>query len=223
METTTHMEMIITGVILAIGIVAAVWGAWSAKRAKNEMATCEERIEALKQELKDARTYDPVTRTLNYQAFSKGAYILFRLAHRHQWPVSLLVIDVIDLERINLKYGYKAGNAVLISMASAIDYAVRSSDVVGRFEGSKFFVVLQECDEEGVPNILKRIVEKVEEEPPVYHDKEVPFDFRAAATTNTGKEAYLQEMISDAERGLQEAKSRGEKFVRIKSEPKESA
>ncbi|GEM_PF-2902646 len=218
-----NTEWMVAGAVSALGVLGLGWGLWRAGRAKAEMAGCLEQIEALKQELKDARTYDPVTRTLNYQAFSKGAYILFRLAHRHQWPVSLLVIDVIDLERINLKYGYKAGNAVLVSMASAIDYAVRSSDVVGRFEGSKFFVVLQECDEEGVPIILKRILEKIKEEPPVYQDKEVPFEFRAAATTNRGKEAYLQEMISDVERGLVEAKSRGEQFVRVKSDTKESA
>jgi diguanylate cyclase (GGDEF)-like protein len=203
---------------IAIGSFSALMGgagAWFFWKAKKTTADCDDRVAQIAEELQRARTFDEVTGAFNYQAFSKSAYIQLRLAHRHKWPITLLMIDVKDLERINLKYGYEAGDAVLKALADAIFKSVRTSDVVGRFDGSKFYVVLQECDAENVGTVMERIAHAIEEMPAEVDDKEIPFEYYTVAVSHWGEQAYIKEMMAEAEAELAKAKARGEKFVQI--------
>ncbi len=216
-DSTTASVLLVVSILMLAGAIF-----WS-YRAKRSVAGCEEENEKLQQKIDEIRTIDEVTGAFNYQAFVKSTYIQLRLSHRHNWPVSMLLIDIIDLERINFKHGYKAGNTVLKATAEAIFKAVRTSDVVGRFEGSRFFVFLQECKEEDAPKALKRVVENLQEAPPVLNDKIIDYDLRASSISGVGKHAYLQEMIDGVVKGIETAKKEGEKFVKVKMTQPESA
>jgi diguanylate cyclase (GGDEF)-like protein len=196
-----------------LAMVGALFWGWRLLQAKRRCVT---ENEELRDKLQKIRMVDETTGVLNYQAFVRSVHIQLRLAHRHKWPVSLLLIDIIDLERINFKRGFKVGNTILKAAADAIHHGVRASDVVGRFEGSRFYVMLQECGEEYVPTVVGRILAALEASPPIWNDEPVSFDLRVVAISSVGEEAYLAEMIKELEKGLEQAKERGEKFVRVK-------
>ncbi len=82
-------------------------------------------------------------------------YILNRLkeefhrAMRYDLPLSFLMIDVDGFARINDNFGFQAGDYVLLKMANIILTHTRLSDIVARFEGANFLVILPETDVQG--------------------------------------------------------------------------
>jgi diguanylate cyclase (GGDEF)-like protein len=82
-------------------------------------------------------------------------YILNRLkeefhrAMRYELPLSFLMIDVDGFARINDNFGFQAGDYVLLKMANIILTHTRLSDIVARFEGASFQVILPETDAQG--------------------------------------------------------------------------
>ena len=71
-----------------------------------------------------------------------GAEIL--RAHRHQRPLSLLMIDIDHLASINDKYGQLAGDTLLRGLAAILRARSRPQDVVGRYAGGEFCVLMPE-------------------------------------------------------------------------------
>jgi diguanylate cyclase (GGDEF)-like protein len=65
-------------------------------------------------------------------------------AHRHQRPLSLLMIDIDGLARINDKYGQLAGDTLLRGLASILRARLRPQDAVGRYAGGEFCVLMAE-------------------------------------------------------------------------------
>jgi len=82
-------------------------------------------------------------------------YILNRLkeefhrAMRYELPLSFLIVDVDGFARINDNFGFQAGDYVLLKMANIILTHTRLSDIVARFEGANFLIILPETDAQG--------------------------------------------------------------------------
>jgi diguanylate cyclase (GGDEF)-like protein len=64
------------------------------------------------------------------------------LSHRHGTPLSLIMIDIDDFKSINDEYGHQAGDAVLRTVAGALMECVRKTDILARFGGDEFAILL---------------------------------------------------------------------------------
>lgn len=171
------------------------------------------KVEALEKEVQSARSLDEVTEAFNYPFFVKAANVQIKLARRHRWPVTLMVIDIDQLERINLRYSFKIGDMVLRHLADSIRAVVRSSDVLGRFGGSGIFVLLPECDTDNIRTVLERIEQKVEASPPMQNGKKIDYRRTAGAVTMYGMHIHLNQMLGLAEDALNVAKQRQKDLV----------
>ena len=65
-------------------------------------------------------------------------------AIRTRTPLALMMIDLDHFKRVNDSYGHLAGDAVLRSLAAVLHQRIRSQDIVGRYGGEEFLVVLPE-------------------------------------------------------------------------------
>lgn len=96
-------------------------------------------------QLKRLATYDSLTGCLNRQAFDAVFRTLQRSTLRYQRPLSALLIDIDHFKQINDQHGHLSGDHVLKETASLIDRMQRKSDVIARWGGEEFFVLLPEC------------------------------------------------------------------------------
>lgn len=76
--------------------------------------------------------------------------------------IGVLVIDIDEFRGINERYGYRAGNAVLSGVADRLRDSTRNSDLIARWGGDEFAVLLEVRDHEEVANVAARILASLE-------------------------------------------------------------
>jgi diguanylate cyclase (GGDEF)-like protein len=107
-----------------------------------------------------ART-DGLTGLMNRGALDKAALGLVNAWLRNRQPLACLVIDVDYFKQVNDRSGHRAGDAVLKSIAEALDNSRRASDVAGRYGGEEFCVLCPHTDETQATALANRILRKV--------------------------------------------------------------
>jgi len=203
---------ILYAVIGTLALLAVAEGVmWM--RCKKSLKMSRAKIESLNEEMQNVRSLDEATGAYNYPFFVKMANLQIKLARRHKWPVTLMIVDIDQLESVNLRYSFKTGDAVLKHLNDSIRSVVRTSDVMGRFGGSGIFVLLSECDTENVVTVNERIEEYIEKNPLMQGEKRIDYRRSAGAVTMYGKQIHLNRMLGLAEDALGRAKEQKKELV----------
>jgi len=109
------------------------------------------------QQLTAAARTDAKTGLLNAAAWQREADAEVARAQRAGSPLALLLVDVDHFKRVNDSHGHLAGDEVLRALATELRRQVRESDVVGRFGGEEFTVLLPRTDDTGACRIAERL------------------------------------------------------------------
>ena len=136
----------------ALGIVMLAW--WASVRRSRQLAQETERLSRQQRHLKSAHTHlqqkseklqqlsmhDPLTGTLNRQAFA--AELRERIDHlaKYNQPLSLIMFDLDHFKAINDRYGHLLGDAALNLVAGVVREHLVSDDLFGRFGGDEFMI-----------------------------------------------------------------------------------
>ena len=105
--------------------------------------------------LREERNHDSLTNLLNRRAFQEAAEL--RLADSHMAPVSVLIGDIDHFKRINDSWGHDCGDRVLQAVARTLQQHVRSDDLVSRFGGEEFVLLLMRTTPEEAERVAERI------------------------------------------------------------------
>jgi diguanylate cyclase (GGDEF)-like protein/PAS domain S-box-containing protein len=100
----------------------------------------------LQNKLKMMATLDPVTGVKNRWETERYLSLEMARARRHQRPLAVLMVAIDHFKRINDTYGPHNGDTVLRAACDAMTGMLRVSDIVGRFSGEAFLVVLPETE-----------------------------------------------------------------------------
>jgi len=100
---------------------------------------------------------DALTGVLNMRAFAGLAERVFHQAKRYARPFSVLMIDSDSLKAVNDKYGHEAGNRLLRIIVQCIQTQLRQSDVLARYGGDEFVLLLPETACSGSVGVAERI------------------------------------------------------------------
>jgi len=120
-------------------------------------------INALYGRLGRLATIDALTGLSNRQAFDNDARFALRLQERDPTDVAFLVVDIDFFKQYNDTYGHQTGDACIVRIAHCIRNSCgRSIDLVGRFGGEEFVILLQGTNASGAIRIGETIRESVE-------------------------------------------------------------
>lgn len=114
-----------------------------------ELLAAEMRIAELEQALAEARDIactDPLTGALNRRGFDKAYSRELARARRSGVPFALAHIDLDDFKQVNDTLGHQAGDRALMHLVASIQRSMRPSDVLCRFGGEEFILMLPETD-----------------------------------------------------------------------------
>ncbi|GGO65427.1 hypothetical protein GCM10010982_07210 [Bowmanella pacifica] len=93
-------------------------------------------------QLRELALSDSLTKVASRQHFFEQAEQEVARAKRYQQPISLLVFDIDRFKQINDQFGHTAGDNALVLVAEAIGKGLRQSDLLGRFGGDEFLLLL---------------------------------------------------------------------------------
>ncbi len=156
---------------------------------------------------------DPNTGLFNHSHFQKCIDLEFLRARRYKTPLSLLLIDVDDFNKLNAAHGYLIGDAVLSDIAKILDLTRSHLDVLAQYGQEEFGVLLPQTSPEGAVILAERIREAIEEYS--FQGKDGP----TKVTVSIGVAGFpfhksKEAIISAAESSLMDAKKSGKNQVK---------
>src|SRR4029077_16602216 len=104
---------------------------------------------------------DPLTGVLNRRSLIERLDAACARARTRGLPISLLFIDLDHFKEINDTFGHAAGDACLSAIVGPIQSELRQSDVIGRYGGEEFVVILSSADTAAAQPIAERILRRV--------------------------------------------------------------
>jgi len=142
-----------------IDTVRAGGDAHLTKPVKNEVliANVAARLERARF-LKTLLNRDGLTRLLTHTSFMEQAASILAQKRRDHTTAALAMIDIDHFKTINDTYGHQAGDRVLVSLASLLRRHLRRSDIVGRYGGEEFAVLLSHQHEQESTRLLLRLL-----------------------------------------------------------------
>jgi len=123
-----------------------------------------DRLRAQRAALSDAERRaqtDPLTGVLNRRSLIERLDAACARAKARGMPIALLFIDLDHFKQINDTFGHQAGDACLRAVIEPIHAELRQSDVIGRYGGEEFVVILSGADAAAAAPIAQRILERV--------------------------------------------------------------
>jgi diguanylate cyclase (GGDEF)-like protein len=112
--------------------------------------------------LKELATVDGMTGLFNRRHFFSLAEIEWSRYQRHWRPMSLLMLDIDQFKSINDRFGHVAGDHVIVQIADICRQEKRKSDVVARFGGEEFLLLLPETNLAEAERVAERLRQLVE-------------------------------------------------------------
>ncbi len=126
------------------------------------------------EKLKFLAYHDPLTGILNRRVMETILKREFQRARRYGSPLSLVFLDIDYFKSINDRYGHDVGDQVLVHLAREIEHMIRSSDVLARFAGDEFIVILPETIAVKAISTMERIKAHLLETPLQLTDSAIP-------------------------------------------------
>ncbi|MCX7951087.1 MAG: sensor domain-containing diguanylate cyclase, partial [Clostridiales bacterium] len=160
--------------------------------------------------------FDYLTRTYNRRAFFLRAREEYSRAKRQNKPVAVILTDLDKFKQVNDTYGHDVGDLVLKNFSRIIKNSIRKYDVVARFGGEEFVILLSGVDMQSAYKKAEQLRRQIETTA-VYTKKldnhiRYTASFGVAAINEVGKYS-LEELISKADMALYKAKNNGRNRV----------
>jgi diguanylate cyclase (GGDEF)-like protein len=155
---------------------------------------------------------DPLTGLLNRRAFLEHAGAVWSTARRSQRPLAAVMVDIDFFKTINDSHGHSMGDQVLQSFSRLLAEVCRDGDIVGRWGGEEFVIVLPETSAEQATQLAERLRAKIAELK--MGALRNPFSLSASfgIAERNGHET-LNELIHEADEWLYRAKQNGRNRV----------
>ena len=144
---------------------------------------------------------DSLTGLANQRYFKRRLDEEIGRAARYGRSLALIIFDLDELKSVNDCYGHQAGDSVIQQMGDALKNSIRSIDVVARYGGDEFAVILVEADSTIARTISERLRSGFKEE--------------SAVTASVGYATYekgmeITDLIGQADRNLYRKKNKGQ-------------
>ncbi len=160
-----QIDMETSGAVFFAALLFLLLLAWLARdRAKRARRADFEAVSELIQRhlSKEQALRDPLTGVFNRAALEEVATSYFRRAEREGKPVALVLFDLNDFHNLNNRFGHLAGDSALVEFAETLNRSIRGSDMVARYGGDEFVLLLGETGRAGAEVVVARVEERLQ-------------------------------------------------------------
>lgn len=126
-------------------------------RRNAQMMQASQHLAEVNVQLAQMGRMDPLTNLFNRRAFEESLKLEHERSVRHGHPYGIIMMDIDHFKLFNDSQGHQAGDGCLQQVSRCIAESVRAIDMVGRYGGEEFIVLLPETDLEGARVLAERI------------------------------------------------------------------
>jgi diguanylate cyclase len=191
------------------------------KNARRQAEAAEQKMHELEIELGQVSELiyqDHLTGTLNRRGLDEAFIREFARAKRGQTPISIAMLDIDHFKKINDTFGHDVGDQALVHLAGVIKEILRPMDVVARFGGEEFVIILPDTIVTDGVNIMTRLQRDLTKRYFLHENEKLLITFSAGVAQRDNEET-ADAMIARADNALYRAKQAGRNRV-FAAEPK---
>jgi diguanylate cyclase (GGDEF)-like protein len=170
-------------------------------------------VTSLRENLEEEREvyrYDPLTKVFNRKSFYEILLNEIQRSIRYNHPITLVYIDCDNFKSINDKHGHKEGDTLLKTLAETITLNIRNVDIVGRFGGDEFVLILPESNFESA-NIVLIKLQKITTA--MFKRKKWPVTLSIGACTYIEPPLSIDAAIQNVDKLMYKAKNGGKNKI----------
>ena len=191
-----------------------------------ELKESNEKSEELTRELLDANQRlkelvfrDGLTGLYNHRYFQEALSKELARAQRYQSCLSLIMFDIDFFKKVNDSYGHPAGDLVLMNIARVIEGTIRPNDIISRYGGEEFALILPETNEAGMKVFAERLRRSVEGLVSLVGKQQIKVTISSGGVTFSPEQTGVDKamLIDSADRALYQSKQNGRNRVTILS------
>jgi diguanylate cyclase len=183
--------------------------------AHKEAEDAEARIHLLESQLAEVSalaSHDQLTNSLNRRGLDDVFEREQARSDRHGTALSIAMLDIDDFKKLNDTYGHEAGDEALIHIVRIVKDTLRSMDVVGRFGGEEFIIVLPDTPTAEAVDVVSRLQKELTKRIFMFNNQKLFITFSAGVATRAPNEA-MSETIRRADEAMYKAKKTGKNRV----------
>jgi diguanylate cyclase (GGDEF)-like protein len=164
-------------------------------------------------ELERLATTDTLTGIANRRQFFILAELDIQRARRYKRAAAVMMLDLDHFKQVNDSYGHAIGDEVLHTVAERLKNALRQTDLLGRYGGEEFVVLLSETGPELARTVAERLRKSIADEPIVTSGPIIPLTVSIGVASLDGDPADLSGLLNRADSAMYTAKNSGRNQV----------
>ncbi|UQI28924.1 diguanylate cyclase [Pseudomonas bijieensis] len=180
-----------------------------------DVATNRHQLQAANAQLQQLSSTDRLTGLYNRGHWEESLRAAYARHQRYGNALSLVMLDIDHFKRVNDTYGHQAGDKVIEQVARLLREHARDSDVVGRYGGEEFGVVLSDTDSTGAQTFAERMRHSVEALEVVYNDQRIRFTISLGVADLSRPSNSHADLIAWADQALYTSKKTGRNRVTV--------
>jgi diguanylate cyclase (GGDEF)-like protein len=194
------------------------------REAMQALSSSRDEVQRKNEELQLLATRDPLTGCLNRRAFFDAARPLFNEAKQQHSPMGCLILDIDFFKKVNDTHGHAIGDRVIQEVAKKLQQSARSTDLVCRYGGEEFCVVVAGLAVDDMLRLAERIRLKIEDEcgPAVREVDGMRVTVSLGLQMVNPGVAEMKDLIDEADQALYQAKRNGRNRVVLAAETAKS-
>lgn len=175
------------------------------------------RMETKLQELNEAAHKDCLTGALNRRGFNAAYERAMSLTTRNQRPLCFALIDIDNFKLLNDTYGHDAGDNVLVYLVEAVKEMIRLEDIVSRYGGEEFAILLPETKLEDAAQVIMKVRRHLTKKFFLHENKRILITFSAGIAQYQAGDTQLS-LYQRADKALYCAKKNGKNQVVLETQ-----
>ena len=172
-------------------------------------------LEKVREEINALAITDELTHTFNRRYFMKVIEHELERAKRYQHALSLIIFDIDNFKVVNDTYGHLCGDAVLQELSQACHAIIRHCDVLARFGGEEFILLLPETDQASALQVATKLCRLIAGHVIEFKGMHIQVTISAGVTTCNPTTATLDELLTRADQALYQAKRLGKNRLEV--------
>jgi len=187
-------------------------------KAGRRIVELQQTLMEAKNKLRDLSMHDHLTGIFNRRAVLDRLSEEITRAERENYPIFIAMLDIDFFKKVNDTYGHGAGDAVLKEFVNRVLATVRGYDILGRYGGEEFLLLLIKPSHATAEMVFERVRSAVGSEPIIYEGESLEITVSMGGAKRwTGEK--VEAFIERADKALYRAKEEGRNRVVMADDP----